>query len=155
MFNRILVAIDGSPPSGHALRTASELGRQSGAQLRLVHVLDQSAYWTGYDPAGGAAGQLLAAMQDSGRRVLDEAAQAARAAGVAADTLLVDRLGAGGRLGEAVADAAGTWGADLIVVGTHGRRGPSRLLLGSGAEEIIRLSPVPVLVTRGADGATA
>lgn len=148
MFNRILVPVDGSSPSDHALATACAMAKGNGAQLRLVHVVHQSAYWTGYDPAGGAAGQMLQAMQDAAKAVLDEAAKRARDAGVAAETQLIDGSGVGGRLGEAVARIASTWPADLIVVGTHGRSGPSRLLLGSGAEQIIRLAPVPVLVTR-------
>lgn len=147
MFNRILVPLDGSPPSDEALGTAVELAKANGSQLRLVHVLDRSAYWTGYDPAGGAAGQVLQAMQDAGKRLLEEAATRARGAGLAVETEFIDGSG-GGRLGEAVAQAANNWAADLIVVGTHGRRGPSRLLLGSGAEQIIRLARVPVLVTR-------
>jgi nucleotide-binding universal stress UspA family protein len=53
------------------------------------------------------------------------------------------------RLGEAVAREAQQWDADLIAVGTHGRRGLGRVLLGSGAEQIIRVAPVPVLVIRG------
>jgi len=68
---------------------------------------------------------------------------------VNADTLLLER--AGQRLGHSVADVAGDWGADLVVVGSHGRRGLGRLLLGSGAEQILRTSPVPVLLIRGFD----
>ena len=62
------------------------------------------------------------------------------------DHLLLDD--ATGRLGDLVARVALQFGEELIVLGTHGRSGPSRLLLGSGAEQIIRLSPVPVLVVR-------
>jgi nucleotide-binding universal stress UspA family protein len=54
----------------------------------------------------------------------------------------------GRRLGEAIADEAGTWNADLVVIGSHGRRGLQRLLIGSGAEQVLRLSPVPVLLVR-------
>lgn len=73
----------------------------------------------------------------------------ARAAGVAADNLLFEKYGES--LGETVASEAMRWNADLIVVGTHGRRGVGRLLLGSGAEQVIRLAPTPVLVVRSAD----
>ena len=51
--------------------------------------------------------------------------------------------------GEAVAEESTVWDADLVVVGTHGRRGLSRVLLGSGAESVLRLATVPVLVIRG------
>jgi nucleotide-binding universal stress UspA family protein len=145
MFKRILVPVDGSTPSRQAVTMAAQLAKSNGGQLRLVHVLDQTAYLTGYDPAVAASGQLFAMLHDSGKRLLDEAVAIAGDAGITAETGLVEEIT---RLGEAVAGAAASWGADLIVVGTHGRRGPSRLFLGSGAEQIIRLAPVPVLVTR-------
>jgi nucleotide-binding universal stress UspA family protein len=73
----------------------------------------------------------------------------AKAAGVDFDSHLIDFPGQ--RLGQTIADEATQWGADLIVVGTHGRRGFSRALLGSGAEQILRMAPVPVLVMRSGD----
>lgn len=147
MFKRIFVPVDGSDTSLHALQMACRLARESGGTLRLAHVLDRAAYLTGYDVSGGASGALFDALQSSARKVLAEAQAAAAAEGVQADTVLVNELGSS--LGEAVAAAATAWQADLIVTGTHGRSGPSRLLLGSGADQIIRLAPVPVLVTRG------
>ena len=98
-----------------------------------------------------AEGELIAAMRETGNKVLADAMAIALSAGVAADTLLFDNFGS--RLAEVVADAAKQWDADLIVVGTHGRRGVGRVLMGSGAEQILRLAPVPVLVIRsGEDG---
>lgn len=146
MFKNILIPVDGSEPSDHALRTAISLAKEDGARLRLVHVVDNTAYLTGYDPSGGAGGQLYSALRDSALQILQQGAARAQAEGVQVDHVLVDQVGV--RLGEAVAAAATQFGADLIVVGTHGRRGPSRLLLGSGAEHVIRVAPVPVLVTR-------
>ena len=146
MFKNILIPVDGSEPSDHALRTAISLAKEVGARLRLVHVVDNSAFVTGYDPSGGAGSQLYSALRDSALQILQQGTAKAQAEGVQADHVLVDQVGV--RLGEAVAQAATQFGADLIVVGTHGRRGPSRLLLGSGAEHVIRVAPVPVLVTR-------
>jgi len=146
MYKHILIPVDGSEPSNHALQTAISLAKESGARLRLIHVMDNSAYLTGYDVIGFSHADMFNALREGGLKVLCEAASAAQAQGLQADQLLVDRIGA--RLGDAVATTATQSGADLIVVGTHGRRGPSRLLLGSGAEQIIRLAPVPVLVTR-------
>lgn len=150
MFKQILVPVDGSEPSNHALDTAISLAKHSGARIRLVHVVDQAAYLMG-DASGVSTGEFFSAVRDAGMRVLEQGKAAVEAAGLAVDHLLIDRAAV--RLGDAVAEAAVQWGADLIVVGTHGRRGPSRLLLGSGAEQIIRLSPVRVLVTpaRAAD----
>jgi nucleotide-binding universal stress UspA family protein len=70
---------------------------------------------------------------------------------VPADTKLLELPG--GRLGEMVAGEARNWEPDLVVVGTHGRRGVSRVLLGSGAEQVLRLSPVPVLAVRSSEPA--
>ncbi|MEJ7931165.1 universal stress protein [Ramlibacter sp. AN1015] len=146
MFQRILVPVDGSAPSMHALTVAIGMARAFAGRLRLVHVLEDAAYLAGYDPTGAAAGELFRATRDSGTRILAEALETARRAGVDADTVFVDQLGE--RLPESVAKAAREWPADLVVVGTHGRRGLSRLMLGSGAEDIIRQAPVPVLVAR-------
>lgn len=146
MYQHILVPVDGSDASQHALQTAIGLARQFGARLRLVHVLEDAAYLAGYDPAGAAAGELYRATRESGQSILQQAADTVRAAGLEPETLFIDQFGE--RLPQAVADAARDWPADLVVVGTHGRRGLSRLMLGSGAEQIIRTSPVPVLVAR-------
>ncbi len=148
MFKRILVPVDGSPASQHALAMAAGLARESGGRLHVVHVLEDVSYLTGYDPWGANAGELFRVLRESGQRVIDEAQAQARAAGVEADAVLVDELGK--RLDSTVAELATAWKADLVVVGTHGRRGMSRLMLGSGAEQIIRTAPVPVLVAREA-----
>ena len=145
MYKHILVPVDGSQPSQHALRTAISLAKEVGARIRLVHVVDSTACLTGHDVSSGP-NALFAAVRDSGSQIIKEGATTALAEGLEVDHLLIDDFG--GRLGDLVAEVATQFGADLIVVGTHGRNGPSRLLLGSGAEQIIRLSPVPVLVTR-------
>jgi nucleotide-binding universal stress UspA family protein len=146
VYQRILVPIDGSPTSDKALTTAIQMAQAFGARLRLIHVMEETAYLTGYDPFGGYAGDLIRIMRESGEKILEEGMKAVQAAGVAVDTMLIDELGQ--RLGEAVANGAKLWNADLIVVGTHGRRGVGRLLMGSGAEQIIRQAPMPVLVVR-------
>ena len=104
------------------------------------------AYLTGYDQFGGYAGDLLKIMRETGTGILANGVAAAREAGVPAEEVLYDNLGE--RLPEVVADEARRWNADLIVVGTHGRRGVGRILMGSGAEQIVRMAPVPVLVIR-------
>lgn len=146
MYKKILVPIDGSNTSNRALDSALELAKAFGSSLRLVHVIEETAYLTGYDPLGGYTGDLIGIMQESGTKLLAEAMARVQAAGVPADSMLFDKLGE--RLAETVAKAAQDWGAELIVLGTHGRRGVGRLLMGSGAELIIRLAPVPVLVVR-------
>lgn len=146
MYQRILVPVDGSDTANKALTAALQLARDAGGRVRLVHVLEELTYLTGYEQFGGYAGDLTRIMRDSGMQILNDAMAIAKAAGVEADTLLFDHLGE--RLADAVAEAARQWKADLVVVGTHGRRGVGRMLLGSGAEQVIRLAPVPVLVIR-------
>ena len=149
MFKRILVPVDGSEPSNKALVMALQLARDAGGQVRLVHILEETAFLTGYDVYSSYQGDLLRVMRDTGQKVLDDAAAIAASAGVQAETMLFDNLGS--RLGETVAQEASHWQADLIVTGTHGRRGFGRVLLGSGAEQIARLAPVPVLTVRSSE----
>lgn len=148
MYERIMVSVDGSATSDKALVAATTMARESGgrAVLRMIHVLDEMAYFSGYDPYGAQSGELIKVMRESGEKILANALVIAKAADIEADTRLIDRFGE--RLGETIAEEATTWKADLIVVGTHGRRRLGRLFLGSGAEQIIRLAPVPVLVVR-------
>lgn len=142
-YKRILVAVDGSPTSNKALAAALALARESAGRVRMLHSLDELAYVTGFEYSGN----LIEIARESAEKVLADAAEMAKAAGVEADTKLIDFPGV--RLGETVAQEAKAFEADLVVVGTHGRRGFSRALLGSGAESIIRLAPAPVLVIRG------
>ena len=152
MYRRIMVSVDGSATSNKALVAATQMANYSGgrAVLRLVHVLDEMAYFTGFDPYGGQSGELIKIMRETGEKILADALAIVQAAGIQADTVLIDKFGE--RLGETVAAEAQNWKADLIVVGTHGRRRVGRMFLGSGAEQIIRLAPVPVLVIRTPDG---
>lgn len=149
MYQRILVPVDGSEPSNRALAAAIGLAKAFGSRLRVVHVIEELAYLSGYDQFGGYSGELIRAMREAGEKVLSDSQAQARAAGVEVDGMLFDQFGE--RLGETVAKAARMWNADLIVTGTHGRRGVSRAVLGSGAEQILRLAPVPVLSVRTPD----
>ncbi len=148
MYQRILVPFDGSDTSCRALDAAVRMARESGGTLRVVHVMEDSAYMTGYDPMGGSSGLLLKAVREGARRILADGVERAGQAGLVAEAELLDPPG--GRLGSVVAEAARKWQADLVVVGTHGRRGLGRVLLGSGAEQVIREATVPVLVIRAA-----
>jgi nucleotide-binding universal stress UspA family protein len=142
-YRRIIVPVDGSPTSNKALVAALQIARDSGGRVRLVHQVDELSYLTGFE----ASAIVFDEIRKGCERVLTAALEIANAAGVPADTKLFDLPGE--RLGESIARAARDWEADLIVVGTHGRRGVQRVLLGSGAEQVIRLAPVPVLVIRG------
>ncbi|MFC5497389.1 universal stress protein [Caenimonas terrae] len=143
MYKRILVPVDGSATSNKALTAALQLARDSGGRVRVLHSLDELAYLSGFEYSG----EVIKVARETANKVLADALDVAKAAGVPADQQLVDQPGQ--RLGQTVADAAQAWEADLVVVGTHGRRGLGRVLMGSGAEQVIRIAPVPVLVIRG------
>ena len=153
MYQRIVVPVDGSDTATAALVAALQLARDGGGRVLLLHVVEELAFVDGYDMYGGNSGELLKVMREAGDKVLEAALAVAQSAGVQAETKLFDRLGE--RLGEVVANAAREWKADLIVLGTHGRRGIGRVLLGSGAEQIIRTAPTPVLVIRHTEKAAA
>lgn len=149
MFKRILVPVDGSETSDKALATALQLAREGNGSVRLVHSFDELVYLTGFEHASN----ILDVAREYAQKVLSDGLAMAKAAQVPADTRLCDKPGR--RLGELVAEEARDWPADLIVVGTHGRRGVGRVLMGSGAEQVIRLAPVPVLSVRGEERAAA
>jgi len=142
MYKRILVPVDGSETSNRALVAALQMARESGGRVRLLHAIDELAYLSGFEDSG----LVLEAARKGGAQALEDAGAIAAASGVPADTRMIEV--AGKRLGEIVADEARSWEADVVVVGTHGRRGISRVFLGSGAEQVLRLAPVPVLAVR-------
>ncbi len=146
MYKKILAAVDGSATSDIALRNAIDLAKDMGATLRLVHAVEEATLiWDGEysNPA-----EIWAAMAQSGRNILEKAAATAASAGVSADTKLIEINTVGQRIPQAIAEEAAAWAADVIVVGTHGRRGMSHLFLGSVAEGIVRVSTKPVLLIR-------
>lgn len=142
-FQKILVPVDGSSTSNKALDYALQLAKENHSQVRALHAIDELGYLSSYEYSG----ELMATARKNGTEVLQNAVIAAQALNVPADTKLVDQPGQ--RLGQTIANEAASWGADLIVVGTHGRRGVGRVLLGSGAEQIVRMATVPVLTVRG------
>jgi nucleotide-binding universal stress UspA family protein len=146
MYKRILVPIDGSKTAALGLREAIRLAKDQGAALRVIHVVDKMAI-IGVTEAGMNPRPVLAKLARSGRAVLGEARRSAKKLGVQADTELFEPVTK--RVADAVLREAKRWRADLIVMGTHGRRGMPRLVLGSDAEQVVRLAQVPVLLVRG------
>lgn len=147
MFKRILVAVDASETGKLALQTAIGLAAESQAQLRIVHAVETANVNMGAEfPASAEASEGLV---KNGREVLRGAEASATAAGLAPETNLITLDTLHRRIPEAIASDAETWPADLIVIGTHGRRGLSRLFLGSVAEGVARRAEIPVLLLRG------
>ena len=147
MYQRILVPVDGSPTSNAGLAEAIKLAKLTGARVRLLHLIHEMPYVMSADGYGSVAVDMLASLKDAGTSILEKARIQVEAQGIAVDTVLLDTYGA--RLSELVIKQVEEWGADLIVLGTHGRRGVGRLLLGSDAEQIVRTATVPVLLIRG------
>jgi nucleotide-binding universal stress UspA family protein len=146
MFKRILVAVDGSHTSELALQEAIKLGKELQSQLRVVHVVDEvTLNW----PEGGNFEVVMEAFRKAGCEVLAKAESELHKAGLTAETKLLELVALGHRVAEEIANDAATWPADLIIIGSHGRRGVSRLLLGSVAEGVSRVSHTPVLIIRG------
>jgi nucleotide-binding universal stress UspA family protein len=151
MYQRILVPVDGSTTSSKGLEEAVKLAMLTKARLRLIHVIDELAFAAGFEAYAAYSGDLVPMMKEAGEQLLAQAKARVQASGISVDTKLFETLSA--RVSEVVADEAKSWRADLIVIGTHGRRGVGRLLLGSDAEQIVRMAPVPVLLVRAPDGA--
>jgi nucleotide-binding universal stress UspA family protein len=145
MYSRILVPIDGSRTAQRGLAEAISLAAELGSTLRLLNVVDARLV-IGEVSAYLPPDQLLADWRAAGDRLVTEAAGAARSKGVAADTAV--RCDPALRVCDVILDEARGCNADLIVMGTHGRRGFKRVALGSDAELVLRESPVPVLLVR-------
>jgi nucleotide-binding universal stress UspA family protein len=146
-FKRILVPADGSKTSAKGLAMAIRLAKENRAKLLLMHVVEEYAAFATPE-AGLAVGPILDAIREGGQRTLKRVTQAARRAGAHPQTALVEDFG--GRVADAIVGKAKRWKADLIVMGTHGRRGLNRALMGSDAELVVRWSPVPVLLVPAA-----
>lgn len=149
MYQHILVPIDGSSTSTRGLEEAIKLAKLTGAGIRLIHVMDTWSVATGFEPYGVYVNDVLPRMKEVGEQLLTQAKTRVQEQGVKVDTVLSTSLAA--RVSDTVVEQAKAWGADLIVIGTHGRRGVGRMMLGSDAEQIVRMAPVPVLLVRAAE----
>lgn len=145
VYRKILVPIDGSPTSNRGLIEAIELAKDQGATLRLVHVLDELILGPGAEVVV-YLGNTVDMLRDAGKQLVADAQAMVRAHGLKAEAVMLEIMG--GRAADSIVAEANTWGADLIVLGTHGRRGARRLVMGSDAEEIVRTTPIPVLLVR-------
>lgn len=139
-FKNILVPIDFSSPSDHALTVAVELAKQYDAALTALHVFDIPPSYAGMDISPR---NLLAPMLEAARKQLEEVVADARRAIPNTSVLFLE-----GSPWREILSAIAQKHVDLVVMGTHGRRGVGRALLGSVTEKIVRLSPVPVLTVR-------
>jgi len=148
MYEKILVPVDGSPTSLAGLNEAITLARVMGSTIKLLHVVDEISLMTSFEAAMALPPNVFDLLKEAGQQVLQDAQARVSAAGVPVEAELFESYS--GRVSELVLAKAKEWGAQIIVLGTHGRRGVGRMLLGSDAEQVLRQSPVPVLLVRGA-----
>ena len=150
VFQQILVAVDGTSTSTGALAVAAALATESKGTLHLLHVIDESLTTQGFTEVSSLdfahTDEVLRQLRASGRAILGEAEKTAVAKGAQVNPLLISGLY--GNVASAVLLQAREVRADLIVMGTHGRRGLTRVLMGSDAETVLRESTVPVLLVR-------
>ena len=145
MYERILVPVDGSETSRRGLKEAILLAREHRGRLKCLHVIDEHVL--AHDYLGFAyMPDLFEALRKNGETILEQASEQAENVGVPVESVI--RESGGRRVSETILDEAKAWAADLIVMGTHGRRGISYLALGSDAELVVRGSTVPVLLVR-------
>lgn len=149
MYKHVFIAIDDSRTSQKALTEAIAVAKAHDATLEIAHAIDEQLIHVFH--AGGvtttSAKQLKHVLETGGQDVLSRAVEQTQAAGVKAKTHLLK--GHGEHTDDLIAAAVKSSGADLLVVGSHGRRGVRRLLLGSVAENLVRKVGVSVLIVRG------
>lgn len=148
MYTRIFVAIDNSSTAQKALDEAIHLTVKLGAGLCIGTALDEAPL-TQHGMGLGSyidLDKVKQDMRDTGNALLEQASAKARAAGCDPYCILIESDKK--RLSEMIIDAASQWNADLIVMGTHGRRGFERLLVGSVAEHMVRASTTSLLLVR-------
>ena len=146
LFSTILVPVDGSEQSSAALPLAFDMAKLCDAALVICSAYDVPAHQMDNALAGYPDVGHLAQLHAASEAVVASAAQRAYAAGLArVSTIVSDRSPV-----DAINAIAQECHADLIVMGTHGRGGVERLLLGSTTESVTRRSPVPVMVVRPA-----
>ena len=146
MYEKILVPVDTSENAPLGLQVASKSVKVTGATLKLLHLLDETSFMTSFEGGIGLTVEMLQTIKHAGEQVLKDAVAQVEIAGVKVETDLIESYS--GRVSDLVTELARAWGANLIVLGTHGRRGVRRMLLGSDAEQILRTAPVPVLLVR-------
>lgn len=147
IYKKILVAVDGSETSTLAMQEAINLAKDQQATLRIIYVAD--AFVVVGDGVHFDFEQYENAVRGYGMAILNKMESLAQKAGVTVESGIIENTEHSVRIPEKIVQDANAWQADLLVVGTHGRRGFNRLVLGSVAEGIIRMASTPVLLVRG------
>jgi nucleotide-binding universal stress UspA family protein len=140
MYDRILVPTDGSPEGEHALEHAFDLARAHDAAIRVIYVANVASY-------GGLP--METAWEGIGNALRAEGQEAvARVEKIAPDDIEIETAVLEGSPSRVIVEEASPENCDLVIMGTHGRGGIDRLLLGSVTERVVRRAAVPVLTVR-------
>lgn len=147
MYERILVAVDGGPSSELAIAQAVGLAKQLQAEVKVLFVVDDSELF--FEHAYIDPNEIVSGMISVGQKALATAARRFENAGVRCLTELAEQPVSPGNISGTIVNHADQWPADLIIMGTHGRRGMRRVIMGSVSEGVISKSTKPVLLIRG------
>ena len=146
MSKRILVPVDGSATSRRGLREAIALAKAQRGKLVILNVVDAVPLFATLEGGMAFDPSVIEALRAGGRKILAGAVAEAKRRGAAATGVLAENLS--GRVADVIVRQAKKSRAGLIVIGTHGRRGLSRMVMGSDAELVVRYATVPVLLVR-------
>lgn len=149
MHKHIVTAVDDSPTSQRAIRAAVDLAQASGARLTLVHAVDEAlfAHFSQTEATFASKEAVEQALIKEGQSVLDSAYEIARAAGGTPEVRL--STSRHDSISDQIAHVLKELGADLLVLGSHGRRGVKRMFLGGVAERLMRKVDISVMIVRG------
>ena len=146
MYKRILVPTDGSITADLALKEAIALAKDQDARLLIIHIADPGPL--AWDLELTHISMIREALYKAGLEILEKAEDAARETGVELETRLIEAERVSHQVTNLIIQEAEKWLADLIVMGTHGRKGLEHLLMGSVAEGVVRSWSKPVLLIR-------
>ena len=150
MYQRIMVAIDDSFATSRVLATAVEMARLSGASLAICHAVDETlfAQKMGEIMLSNSVSTIENTLRGEAKAFLEQAAEVARAAGVAVETQLI--ASEAKQVADMLAEAAEKWHADLLVAGSNDQRGIDRFFVGSVASRLVQKARTSLLLVRAA-----
>lgn len=146
MYKHILVALDGSQTSDLALKEAMTLAKENKSVVKAINVID--AYHVSPATDFVSIKEVVDSLSNEGLKILANAKKRMDAEEILSETDVIQTNQASQSIAQVISNAAENWPADLIIVGTHGRKGFSHLLLGSVAESICRIATKPILLIR-------
>ncbi|MGO4762282.1 universal stress protein [Cupriavidus sp. 2KB_3] len=146
MYERILLAVDGGPSSDLAISQAVLVAKAMNAEVKAIFVVDDSELF--FESSYINPDDVLRDLFSVGQQTLSRVATRLQDAGVRCTTAVIERPVSPGQISSTIVAQADTWPADMIVMGTHGRRGVRRMIMGSVSEGVIAKTNKPVLLVR-------